>query len=106
VSPTCQGAETRNWLLLLAIAAGLAGGTWWILRKPPDPSPKPNGLQTATMAGLTTRTVSAGLVGATVSIHAADVPRFEIRYVMECDARPRPDATRIVISVDGGEDGG
>ena len=99
-----------NWLLLLAIAAGFAGGTWWIFHKPPPPPDhialKFNDPQTGNMAGLTTRTVSAGLVGTTVSIHAADAPRFEIRYAMTGDARPRPDATRIVISADGGEDGG
>jgi beta-lactam-binding protein with PASTA domain len=109
-SPTCQGAETLNWLLLLAIAAGLAGGTWWIFHKPPPPpdhiAPKFNDPQTANMAGLTTQTVTTGLVGTSVSIRAADGPRFEIRYAMTGDARPRPDATRIVISADGGEDGG
>jgi hypothetical protein len=55
---------------------------------------------------LTTRTVSPGLVGTTVSIRAADGPRFEIRYAMTGDARPRPEATRIVMSVKGGENEG
>ena len=111
-SPTCPGSETRNWLLLAAIAAGLAGlagGAWWILHKPSDlPGPTPNFNDTppAITAALTTRTGSTGLVGTSVSIQAADAPRFEIRYVMTCDARPRLDATRIVMSVDGGENGG
>jgi beta-lactam-binding protein with PASTA domain len=110
VSPTCQGSETRNWLILLAIAAGLVGGTWALFRRPRTPGtpehidPKINDPQTgSSTARLATQTVSAGLAGMTVSVQAADARRFEVRYVMERDARSGSDA--IAISVDGGDDG-
>jgi hypothetical protein len=104
VSPTCQGYETRNWLILLVIAAGLVGGALAFFLWPPDPDP-PKPVPPKPIARLVTQTISTGLAGIIVSIKAADARRFEIRYVMERDARPMSDATRITNSVDGGDDG-
>jgi beta-lactam-binding protein with PASTA domain len=106
--PTCPASSTQNWLTLLAIIAALAGGTWAIFRRlwPPDP-PEPIGPRfdgpPPITAQLVTQTISTGLAAMTASVHAADAPRFDIRYVMARDARPRPDA--ITITVDGGGDG-
>jgi beta-lactam-binding protein with PASTA domain len=109
-SPTCQGSEMRNWLFLLAIAAGLAGGGWAFFRKPwtngtpQHIDPKINDPQISNTARVATQTVSAGLAVITVSVQAADTRRFEVRYVLERDARPGSDTTRIAISADGGDD--
>ena len=108
-SPTCQGSGTRNWLILLAIAAALTAGTLALFRRPRTPripehiAPKINDPQIGNTARLATQTLSAGLAGITVSVQAANARRFEVRYVMERDARPGADFTRIAISADGGD---
>jgi len=84
----------------------LAGAAWALLRKP-SPPPKPivpkfNAPEISGTARLTTQTISTGLATITASVEAADTQRFELRYVMERDARP--DATRITISVGEGDD--
>lgn len=110
---TCPDSKTNNWLTLLAIIAALAAATWALLRKPPPPIPNRTDLRTkgptppqhSLTAQLVTQTISTGIAAITASVHAVDARRFDIRYVMEHDARPRAEAIRITISGDGGDDG-
>jgi hypothetical protein len=64
-----------------------------------------NDPQPGNMARLVTQTVSTGLAGSTVTVQAADTRRFEIRYVLEHDARPGSATTQIAISAEGADDG-
>ena len=101
--PATPATPPRNWWILAAIAAGLAGAMWLLFgwRKKPEPAgfntPPAGG-----MAQLATQIVSTGLAEATVSLGGAAAPRFELRYVVEHDAH----SDQIGISVGGGKDGG
>ena len=101
--PAPAPPRSRNWWILLAIAAGLAGAMWALLGR--RKTPKPTGFndpQTGATARLTTRIVSTGLAQAAVSVEAAPAPRFELRYVVERAGQP----DGISISVGGGMDDG
>lgn len=96
VVPTCRDSETHNWKVLLAILAALAAGTWALVRW--------RDYIRASRLRLATRTIRTGLAGMTVSVDAAGARPFELRYVMERDARPVADA--VTISVERDDDGG
>jgi hypothetical protein len=103
LTPPPAPPGSRNWWILLAIAAGLAGAMWALLGR--RKTPKPTGFndpQTGATARLTTRIVSTGLAQAAVSVEAAPAPRFELRYVVERAGQP----DGISISVGGGMDDG
>jgi hypothetical protein len=103
LTPPPAPPGSRNWWILLAIAAGLAGAMWALLGR--RKTPKPTGFndpQTGATARLTTRIVSTGLAQAAVSVEAAPAPRFELRYVVERAGQ----ADGISISVGGGMDDG
>ena len=100
---TCPESAKRNWLLLLAAAVALAGGTFVLFRAGRVVNPRVNANpHMAPSARLATRTVSNGLAAMTVSLEPADGRHIDVRYVLKRDARPETDTTRITISGEGG----